>query len=78
MFLTTVDNPWNPFTEFADWYTWDIKYKHYTLNKLATIAENLANEELSESSQDDAMTAAMDDLLKRDKIGLYRAVYEFS
>lgn len=22
--LTTSDNPWSPFTQFREWYTWDI------------------------------------------------------
>lgn len=32
--LTTVDNPWNPFTHFREWYVYDIMHGYHTLSYL--------------------------------------------
>ena len=33
--LTTFDNPWNPFTDFKQWFDRDHALGHYTLEKMA-------------------------------------------
>jgi len=36
--LTTVDNPYSPFTKYDDWYAWDIQSGYDTCGLLARIA----------------------------------------
>lgn len=46
--LTTVDNPFDPFTEFNDWYNYDCEKKYFTCNyvdRIANTNSSMTNEE---------------------------------
>ena len=46
--LTTIDNVWNPFTNFDEWLAFDISNQHYssqTLAKIALVSDSLSDEE---------------------------------
>ena len=52
--LTTVDNPFNPFTQFEEWYAFDIQHFYNTLGLIARFAsftEDLSDDELEAESQ---------------------------
>ena len=48
--LTTVDNPYDPFTQYDDWYTWDERNGYHTTGLLARVV--ITSHELSEADQD--------------------------
>ena len=41
--LTTVDNPFDPFEQFNDWFEFDIEKGYYTCSRLARLT-NLSND----------------------------------
>lgn len=39
--LTTVDNPYNPFENFDDWYRYDQDHHHFSCERLAEVVGDL-------------------------------------
>lgn len=68
--LTTVDNPWNPFTHFDDWNAWDTSAGYHTMAFLARIVKT--SDELSEADQSLAIELAIDEVVKENITGVYR------
>ena len=67
--LSTFDNPFNPFTQFDDWWSYDVQKGYYCNELLARscpVADNLSDEEISLSIEQ-----AIDDIVKNDALGLY-------
>ncbi len=54
--LTTIDNPYNPFTQFDRWYVFDCQKGYDTCAILARISRN--SDELSEADQEIAIEEA--------------------
>ena len=60
--LTTPDNPFNPWTQFDEWYTYDSSVLQYnTLQLLARVAHS--SDELSDADQHVAINDAMNDIV---------------
>lgn len=52
--LTTVDNPFNPFTQFDQWYAFDIQHFYNTLGliaRFASVSEDLSDEQYEVEKQ---------------------------
>jgi hypothetical protein len=69
--LSTVDNPYNPHTQFDQWYTWDRTNGYNTLSYLAHIVRS--SDELSQADQDLAIEQAMTDIVNENG-GLYELI----
>ena len=74
--LTTVDNPWNPFTHFAEWNEYDQSSGWHTLSLLGRVA--LTSDEMSESDQDVAISNAMDEIIRENVSGVHVLLTEDS
>lgn len=72
--LTTVDNPYNPFTQYDDWMAYDEASGHYTCSLLASITKT--SDELSETDEEQAIDDAIDEIVRNNSNGLYRKVTE--
>lgn len=70
--LTTIDNPFNPFTQFDEWYRFDTDKGYHSLSYLARVA-NLS-EELSPLDEHVAIESAIDDVVRENVLGIYRKV----
>jgi hypothetical protein len=70
--LTTTDNPFNPFTHFDEWRSYDEVIGHNTLAFLARIV--ITSDELSEADESAAIEDAIDEIVKENVLGLYRKV----
>lgn len=70
--LTTVDNPWNPYTNYDEWFAWDQAAGYNTPGYLARIAVVSGN--LSESDMNLAISNAIDEIVSINVNGLYRRV----
>jgi hypothetical protein len=70
--LTTVDNPFDPFTQFDEWYAFDEEHGYHTTGFLARVVRS--SDELSEADQDQAIEDGIDEIVKENVLGLYRKV----
>jgi hypothetical protein len=70
--LTTTDNPYNPFTEFDEWYAFDQAAGYFTAGLLARIVKT--SDELSEADQSLAIEQAIDEIVEENVLGVYRKV----
>jgi len=70
--LTTVDNPFNPFIQFDEWYTWDRNAGYNTPSLLARVV--VSSDELSEADQAHAIDVAMDEIVKENVSGMHKKI----
>lgn len=70
--LTTVDNPYDPFTQFDEWYVWDEAAGYATCGLLARIA--ISSDELSEADQELALVDAIDEIVRENVTGMHKKV----
>ena len=74
MMLTTIDNPFNPFTQWDEWKRYDEDKKYYTCSYLARIAKN--SDDLSEADYNKAIDDAIEEIVSLNINGMYTKVYE--
>lgn len=74
--LTTIDNPYNPFTQFDEWYAFDTSKGYNTCSYLARIANT--SDELSQQDEDVAIESAIDEIIKLNVLGIYKKVLKDS
>lgn len=74
--LTTVDNPFNPFTQFDEWLAWDTNAGYNTSSLLGRIA--VVSDSLSEPDQALAIQDAIDEIVDENVSGMYRKVSQTS
>lgn len=72
--LTTVDNPFSPFTEWDAWYAYDEQHGYHTTAYLARIVRT--SNDLSQANQDTAIDNAIDEIVQMNVNGLYKKVAE--
>lgn len=74
--LTTTDNPFDPFTQFDDWYQFDESKGYHTCSYLARIAKT--SNELSDLENELEIARAIDEILQFNVLGIYKKVEESS
>lgn len=72
VFLTTLDNPFNPFEQFDQWYAFDTQKGYNTCNYLARIARS--SDELSDADEDRIVEEAIDEIVELNVLGIYKKV----
>lgn len=72
--LTTIDNPFNPFEQFDEWYAYDVAKGHHTCAYLARIVRT--SDELSQADEEVAIENAIDEILELNINGLYKRIKE--
>jgi hypothetical protein len=70
--LTTVDNPFNPFTRFDEWLEYDMRLGYHTLSFLDRIAR--LSPDLSDPDQALALQNAIDEIVSENVSGMWRKV----
>lgn len=70
--LTTVDNPFDPFTQWDEWYAYDERSGHHSCGLLARVA--ITSEELSDLDQRIALQTAIDEIVQMNASGVHRKV----
>ena len=70
--LTTIDNPYDPFTEFDEWIAYDHRAGYFTVEFLARLTHS--SDELSEADQDLAIEAAIDEVVEHNVSGVHMKV----
>jgi len=71
--LTTIDNPFNPFDNFDDWYVYDQDNHHFSCERLAeTINDDL--DDSNEVEQIKITESAIDYIVKNDPLHKFTKV----
>lgn len=72
--LSTVDNPFNPFTQLREWNAFDIAMGYHSAALLGRIVST--SDDLSEADQHSAIQAAIDEIVRENVSGMHRKVSE--
>lgn len=75
--LTTIDNPFNPFEQFVDWYLFDCQMGYNTYSRIARLMP-ADDESLSSIEKDRIEDNIIDRLIRHDPLGIYTRVDEES
>ena len=70
--LSTMDNPYDPFTQFDEWMSWDESNGYYTTGYLARVVRS--SPELSVADQELAVEQAIDEIISLNINGIYKKV----
>lgn len=71
-FLTTKDNPYDPFEKFDEWLAFDNRMGYGTSQYLARIANTSAS--LTEAEYNEEIRRAIDEIIRIDPFDLFRVV----
>lgn len=70
--LTTVDNPYDPFEQFTQWFLFDEEKGYHSTAYLGRIART--SDQLSEDENDKEVERAIDEIIKYDFQNIYRKI----
>lgn len=71
--ITTNDNPYNPQTEFSQWYLYDVNNGYNTCAYLGRIVND--SDELSDEEKEIENEKAIDEIIKYDFMNIYKKIY---
>ena len=72
--LTTIDNPYNPFTQWDEWLQFDRSSKYFTCEYLARVATTSVD--LTDEENSKLIDLAMDEIVELNPLGIYKIVYK--
>lgn len=70
--ITTVDNPYDPFENFKEWFLYDIVKGYNTCAYLARLAHT--SDQLTDDENAEEIEQAIDSMIKYDFRNIYRKV----
>jgi hypothetical protein len=72
--LTTIDNPYDPFTQFDQWEAYDRDHGYHTLSLLGRVV--VYSDDLSEASKEQAIDDAVLEIARINASGIHKVIYE--
>lgn len=70
--LTTTDNPFDPFTQYELWDSFDRQHGYFTMNLLMRIART--SPDLEDFENEREIEAAVNQLCRLNPLGIYKKV----
>lgn len=70
--LTTIDNPYDPFEQFASWYQFDMEKQYNSCSYLARMTKTFNN--FSEEENNLQIEEAIDEIISLDFRNIYKKV----
>lgn len=70
--LTTIDNPYDPFDDFDNWFAFDTRHGYHTASFLDRVL--ITSNDISEADVNVAMNLAIDEIVRENVLGLHRKV----
>lgn len=70
--LTTFDNPFDPFTQFDEWYRFDEDNGYHSCSYLGRIAKT--SDQMSDQENNDEIKRAIDEIIALDPFHIYKRV----
>lgn len=74
--LTTIDNPYNPFTQFDQWFIFDTEKGYNSCGYIGRIAHT--SDELTDEENSLEIERAIDEILKYDFTNMRKKIYDIS
>lgn len=71
--LTTKDNPFDPYTQWDEWWQWDEDKGYHSSGLLDRIA--MSSDELSDHDHHNALRYAIDRIIEEDVLDIYKRAY---
>lgn len=71
--LTTIDNPYDPFTQFEEWNAYDMQKGYHTCSYLARVTTS--TDEFGDLIENESIDRAMNEIVDLNLIGLYKKVH---
>lgn len=68
--LTTVDNPYDPFTQFQQWFLFDMEKGYNSCGLLARIAKT--SDSLTDEENENEVDRAIDEIIQYDFQNIFR------
>ena len=70
--LTTIDNPFNPFNQFASWFEYDSSMGYNSCGRLMRIAQ--VSDDMSDTEENAEIERAINEIIVHDFTNLYTKV----
>ena len=71
--LTTIDNPYNPFVNFSEWFIFDSVEKGYnSCSRLARVAN--ITDDMSDVERSREVERAIDEIILHDFMNIYKKI----
>ena len=71
--ITTIDNPWNPFTNWDEWYAYDEWHGYHTCSLVDRLMPN-TNVAISEKLYNDLLDDVNNDIVRLNPLGIYALI----
>ena len=73
VWLTTIGNDYDPFTQFSLWFLRDQELGYNTCGYLARIAK--LTDDMTQKEEDEEIERAIDEIVELNPLGIYYKVY---
>ena len=70
--LTTIDNPFNPFTQFEEWFAFDTAKGYNSCSRVARLIDT--SSDLSDEEEQFMNESAIDTIIKNDFLNIFKKV----
>lgn len=70
--LTTIDNPFNPFINFSEWFLYDVGQGYNTCGKIDRLTERFDG--MTEAEETKAVEKAIDLIIENDILNIYKKI----
>jgi hypothetical protein len=67
--LSTIDNPFNPFDNFSEWFLFDVEKGYDSCSYLGRIART--SDQLTDKENDEEVERAIDEIISNDFLNIY-------
>lgn len=69
VYITTIDNPFDPFEDYVSWFLFDIEKGYYTSSKVGRLVRSTDN--MTEKEEFEEIERVIDRLIEIDPLNIY-------